>query len=158
LWSQQTPLTEFARWAKQATTTLVDRADALAAAAGRPSIYLRNTVTRDGGQTNEEFARSIAVRDGITEGLVCVLRAVESCYSFTVAHQGGRLEVIRRRRKCLWIYFYYIDPELGFMHVRLQTWLPFQIQVYVNGRVRHEAPLKPSGDERAPPPVVAAVW
>jgi hypothetical protein len=134
LWSQGTPLTEFGRWAKQATTTLVDHAEALAVAAGRPSIYLRETVTRDGGQTKEEFARSIAVRDGITEGLVCVLRAVESCYSFTVAHQAGRLEVVRRRRKCLWIYFYYIDPELGFIHVRVQSWLPFQIQIYVNGR------------------------
>jgi hypothetical protein len=138
LWSQQTPVTKFARWAKEATTTLVNHAEALAAQAGRPSIYLRETVTRDSGHggTKEELARSIAVRDEITEGLVCVLRAVESCNSFTVAHQGpgGRLDVIRRRRKCLWIYFYYVDPELGFIHVRLQTWLPFQIQIYVNGR------------------------
>jgi hypothetical protein len=134
LWSQGTPLTEFARWAKQATTTLVDHAEALAAEAGRPSIYLRETVTRDSGESKEELARSIAARDGITEGLVCVLRTVESCYSFTVAHQAGRLEVIRRRRKCPWIYFYLIDPELGFIHVRVQSWLPFQIQIYVNGR------------------------
>jgi hypothetical protein len=27
-----------------------------------------------------------------------------------------------------------IDRELGFMHVRLQSWFPFQIQIYVNGR------------------------
>lgn len=115
LWSEGTPLTEFRRWAKQATTTLVDQAEALAAEAGRPSIYLRETVTSDSGQTKEELARSIALRDGVIEGLVCVLRAVESCYSFTVAYQDGKLEVVRRRRKCLWIYFYYIDPELGFM-------------------------------------------
>jgi hypothetical protein len=31
-------------------------------------------------------------------------------------------------------YFYYIDPEFGFMHVKIQTWLPFPVQVYVNGR------------------------
>ena len=30
--------------------------------------------------------------------------------------------------------FYYNDPELGFMHVRLQSWFPFEIQVYLNGR------------------------
>lgn len=39
-----------------------------------------------------------------------------------------------RLRKCLHFYFYLIDPELGFMHVRLQSWFPFQIQIYVNGR------------------------
>jgi hypothetical protein len=34
----------------------------------------------------------------------------------------------------LHFYFYYLDAELGFMHIRLQSWFPFQIQVYVNGR------------------------
>ena len=59
LWSQGTPLTEFGRWAKEATATLVDHAEALAAQAGRPSIYLRNAVTRDGGQTRRNWpARS----------------------------------------------------------------------------------------------------
>ncbi len=27
-----------------------------------------------------------------------------------------------------------IDPFFGWLHVRLQTWAPFEIQVYVNGR------------------------
>jgi ribosome-binding ATPase len=48
--------------------------------------------------------------------------------------QTQRLEVVRRRTKCLHFYFYYQDPELGFIHIRLQSWFPFQIQVYVNGR------------------------
>jgi hypothetical protein len=26
-----------------------------------------------------------------------------------------------------------IDRELGFIHIRLQTWFPFQVQVYLNG-------------------------
>jgi hypothetical protein len=36
-------------------------------------------------------------------------------------------------RKCLHFYFYFLDPEFGFMHVRVQSWLPFTIQIYVNG-------------------------
>jgi hypothetical protein len=36
--------------------------------------------------------------------------------------------------RCLHIYFYVIDPEFGFMHVRVQTWIPYTVQVYVNGR------------------------
>jgi hypothetical protein len=35
---------------------------------------------------------------------------------------------------------YLIDPEFGFMHVRIQGWLPYEVQIYINGRVRHEAP------------------
>ena len=72
----------------------------------------------------------------MTEGLVCVLSVLEPCRSFAVApnRQTRRLEVVRRPRKCLHYYLYLIDPEFGWMHVRLQTWAPYEIQVYVNGR------------------------
>ena len=45
-----------------------------------------------------------------------------------------RLEVVRRPRQCLHFYWYLIDPDFGWMHVRLQSWAPYSIQVYVNGR------------------------
>ena len=31
------------------------------------------------------------------------------------------------------LYYYFLDPQLGLIHVRLQTWAPFTLQVYVNG-------------------------
>src|SRR3954452_8618921 len=73
---------------------------------------------------------------GVTQGLVCVLSVVEPCRSFAVApnRQTRRLEVVRRPRKCLHYYLYLIDPEFGWMHVRLQTWAPYEMQIYVNGR------------------------
>jgi hypothetical protein len=37
-------------------------------------------------------------------------------------------------RKCAHLYFYYADRDFGLMHIRLQTWVPFTLQVYVNGR------------------------
>src|SRR4051812_50141312 len=37
-------------------------------------------------------------------------------------------------RQCLHFYWYLIDPEFGWMHVRLQSWAPYSIQVSVNGR------------------------
>jgi hypothetical protein len=88
-------------------------------------------VTR--GQTKEDLARSIAERDGVGEGLGCVLRIVEPCRSFAL-RRNHRLEVIHRERKCVHLYWYFVDSELGFMHVRLQTWLPFTVPVYVNGK------------------------
>ena len=62
------------------------------------------------------------------------MRALEPCRSFAVApnRQTQRLEVVRRPRKCLHYSLYLIDPEFGWMHVRLQA--PYEIQVYVNGR------------------------
>jgi hypothetical protein len=31
-------------------------------------------------------------------------------------------------------YFYYLDAEFGLMYIRLQSWAPFAIQIYINGR------------------------
>ena len=40
----------------------------------------------------------------------------------------------RRRRKCLHLYHYFQHERFGLMHVRLQTWFPFTIQICLNGR------------------------
>ena len=37
------------------------------------------------------------------------------------------------RRKCLQLYYYFRDRELGLIHVKLQSWFPFQMQIYLNG-------------------------
>ena len=118
------------------TQRIRDHVVSLAAAAGRPVEYLAGASTHRSGTSKEARARAIAERDGVTEGLVCVLSVLEPCRSFAVApnRQTRRLEVVRRPRKCLHYYLYLIDPEFGWMHVRLQTWAPYEIQVYVNGR------------------------
>ena len=136
LWNLGCPLTQFSVWTKAATEALCVHAQRSAEAAGRPYVYLEHATTRASGQTKEDLARGIAERDGVTEGLVCVLRIVEPCRSFELRrnHASHQLEVISRERKCVHLYWYFIDPELGFIHVRLQTWLPFGIQIYLNGR------------------------
>lgn len=45
-----------------------------------------------------------------------------------------KLDLFNVNRKCTYLYFYFLDPEFGFMHVKLQAWFPFMIQVYINGR------------------------
>jgi hypothetical protein len=118
------------------TQRIRDHVVSLAAAAGRPVEYLAGASTHRSGTSKEARARAIAERDGVTEGLVCVLSVVEPCRSFAVVpnRQTRRLEVVRRPRKCLHYYLYLIDPQFGWMHMRLQTWAPYEIQVYVNGR------------------------
>jgi hypothetical protein len=134
--SQGVLLKEFGGYVKRTTDTLKTHVQHLAADAGRPYLYLAENHTKAKGRSKEDLARELADADGITEGLICVLAAVEPCGSFDVVRNrdAHRLEVVRRRRKCLHYYVYLLDPELGFCHVRLQSWFPFEVQVYVNGR------------------------
>jgi hypothetical protein len=136
LGSRSVLLKDFGSFAKRVSEELVEHAKQIAASAGRPYEYLYSAMTAARGRTKEEHVRSIAERDGVEEGLVAVLSAVEPCRAFDVRgnRSAKKLEIVRRDRKCLHIYFYFIDREFGLMHVRLQTWLPMQIQVYVNGR------------------------
>ncbi|MGH3237277.1 MAG: hypothetical protein ACRDOH_29260, partial [Streptosporangiaceae bacterium] len=133
--SQGVLLKVFAPYVKRVSDDLKAHAQRLAADAGRPYIYLEGAMTKAGGLSKEDYVRAIAERDGISKGLICVLATVEPCRSFDV--RGNRatqmLEVIRRARKCLHYYFYYLDPRLGLIHVRLQGWFPFEAQVWVNG-------------------------
>jgi hypothetical protein len=90
---------------------------------------------QDGDTSKEDLARDIARRDHRDSGLVCVLTAVEPCWSYAVFRdrEGQRLRLLPRGRKCLFIYHYRVHPEFGFLNARNQTWFPFQIQIW-NGR------------------------
>lgn len=131
LFRQRVLLKDLKGYVQKATAEVKAHALRTATDAGRPYISL-NYVLRG----KDEFAKKIAERDGVKEGLVCVLSTLEMSWSFDVCgnRQTQRLEVVGRRRKCLHLYYYFLDREFGLMHVRLQSWFPFQIQVYVNGR------------------------
>lgn len=129
-------LKEFKSYVSKVSGDLKSHAQQLAQEAGRQYLYLQSATTRAKGRSKEELARQIAEEEEISEGLICVLSVLEPCSTFTVRgnRQKQKLEVVRRNSKCLHFYFYFIDPEFGFMHVRLQSWFPFQVQIYINGR------------------------
>ena len=118
------------------TDRIVNHAKGTAKQAGRPYVYLESAHTHASGQSKEAMAQDIAKRDQITQGLVCIFAVLEVCSSFAVVgnRKTHRLEVVSRNRKCLHLYWYLIDPEFGWMHVRVQTWAPYTIQIYINGR------------------------
>jgi hypothetical protein len=118
---------DFKPFVLQLADRLQAHAHAVAERAGRPWEYLAAPVRRDQG------ARAVAVRDGITDGLVCVFATVEPCRSVRLAYGRGCRVIRRARRKCLFLSCYFVDPTFGLVHVRLQTWLPFTIHVYMNG-------------------------
>jgi len=118
---------DFGRFVQQQSARIVQHANAVAQQAGRPMIYLR------GHERKEDLVQRMIRADALREGLVCVLRTVEPCSSFQMAPGEGRPRLLRARRKCLAFYFYFLDREMGLMHVRIQSWFPLTIQVCVNG-------------------------
>lgn len=99
--------------------------------AGRPVVYLASATIR-----KDEQARMIAERDGIADGLIAVFSTVEPFRGFDIFRnrEAKRLELVMRQRKCTHLYHYIQHPIFGFMHIRLQTWFPFQVQIWINGR------------------------
>jgi hypothetical protein len=67
------------------------------------------------------------------DGLVAVFCVKECCRTVKLLHGQGRPRLAFCRRPHRVLYYYFLDPDFGLMHVRLQTWFPFTIQVYVNG-------------------------
>jgi hypothetical protein len=67
------------------------------------------------------------------KGLIVVFSVLEPCRTFSFRFEKGKPFVQSAKRKCLFLYFYFMDRDFGLIHVRLQTWFPLQIQVYVNG-------------------------
>jgi hypothetical protein len=133
---QHVLLKDFGTYVQTMTEALKTHLEGLAANANRPLIYLAKPATARTGNSKEDQARAIATQDGITTGLICVFSAVEPCRAFGVRpnRASHKLEVVREYRKCLHYYLYYQDPEFGLMHIRVQSWFPFEMQIYVNGR------------------------
>src|SRR5215831_2694870 len=48
-------------------------------------------------------------------------------------------------------YFYILDAAFGLGFIKICSYFPYPLKLWINGHVRHEALLVPSGDERAPP-------
>ncbi len=124
-------LKDFGRHVQAVSERLKAASQARAAQLGRKVLYLASSQVR-----KEDVARSIARREGITSGLVCVLSCVEPCWSFSVRRnrEAKRLELVSEERKCLHLYHYLLHPRFGFMHLRMQTWFPFSVKVCLNGR------------------------
>ena len=123
-------LKDFSSYANQVTSQIVSHTEEMAASLGRPLIYLTSSKL-----PKEQTALDVLKNDPVSEGLICILSVVENCQTFQpVKQDNGLLQLRSVTRKCKYYYFYYLDKNFGFMHVKLQTWFPFMIQVYINGR------------------------
>jgi hypothetical protein len=135
-------LKDFADWAESLTTMIKQSCESRATALGIEWRYL-NSSSID----KEQLARQIAEQKGIREGSICILRVVEPCIAPLVKGNKAsqKLELAMASRKCTFVYHYFNDPAFGFGHVRIQSWLPFNIFICLNGRHWLERQLQKHG-------------
>lgn len=118
---------DFIKQLEQRSTELVNHAKALAEAAGRPYQYVAGRIRK------ELYIQNVIHRDRVKEGLVAVLCVQETCRTVKLAYADKRPRLVFTKRPQRVLYHYHMDPEFGLMYVRLETWFPYTIQVYVNG-------------------------
>jgi hypothetical protein len=126
-----TLLKDFREWSMEITERVKQGAREAMEKAGRPVVYLNKS-----WESKESLAREIAGRDGIKSGPVCLLEAVEPCRTYEIHRdrEKQRLELQNKSGKCLHQYAYVMDERVGLCHVRVQTWLPLDVRVSMNGR------------------------
>lgn len=124
-------LKDFAAFASGWTDRVRAAAHQLAEQSGRPLTYLHAS-----SQRKELLARDRARRDGISTGLIGLWSVVEPCLTCFVRRDREQKKLVLRLEpgKCLHYYFYFLHEQLGLLHLRLQTWFPFAMNVCLNGR------------------------
>src|SRR5260370_3171639 len=131
LWAHGLAAKDFGEHAEQISKRVKEASLAAVLAANRPVHYLNS-----GKDDKQQIALRIATQDGIVEGPICALTAVELCRSYASKRnpRTQRPELAIAPRKCLFLYHYHMHPVFGFMSARLQTWFPFPVHIYINGR------------------------
>ncbi len=83
----------------------------------------------------EDLVKKVLDKRGYHTGIVHIISAMEACGSYRPWHDKitGKTFLKGNQGKCLHYYFYFIDPYLGYGYIRVPTWCPFKLQIYING-------------------------
>jgi hypothetical protein len=118
---------------------LVKHAKDFAEKYGRTYLYEAGKIDKDAWAKEQlEWSR-------VKEGLIGVLCVMEACPAYKLGSGKDRPCFVLRKIPQRVLYYYFIDSELGFIHVRLQTMAPFTCQVYANGHDYVARQLKSKG-------------
>jgi hypothetical protein len=128
--ARQIRIFDYPRFAEPLRDRVRERAAELASAAGITIEHIaKNHIRKE-----DVVARVLVVR-GDRPGLVHIISAMEACDTYKPWHDKRTHRTFLRpdTGKCLHYYFYFIDPELGLIYLRVPTWCPFRLQFYCNG-------------------------
>lgn len=118
------------RWVTEQTERLVSAVEEWSLReCGERIAYLPSTSLR-----KEAIARERQKEKGISTGVVGVWSCVEAGGSYRLVPAEGAPQLRYFNGRCKHLYIYMDHPEYGFMSIRTQTWLPYKIQIALNGR------------------------
>ncbi len=124
-------LKDFDKFAENQTQSLCEHIDK----------YIKNNDVEiqylsSGKENKDELARINLENYPNKIGLISAFSTVELCRTMSVKpnHQTQKLEIVSKNTKCKHYYLYYNDSEFGWMYLKIQTWFPYNIQIYINGR------------------------
>lgn len=102
---------------------------------------------RKAGVRKESIISEKIEKRGNHPGIVHIISAMETCNTYKPWHNKttGKTFLKPDISKCLHYYFYFIDQQVGLGYVRVPTWCPFRLQVYVNGHSLLASEMKNAG-------------
>jgi hypothetical protein len=127
LYQHKVPLKTFKDYAPQIADRVRDHVKAIVQQAGAPFRHLPSK------EPMEALARPMAQEKKITQGIVCGFSQLETCRTFRFEYAKDRPRLRGDFRKCSVLYVFLMHAVLGLIHVKIQTWFPLTMQVYVNG-------------------------
>ena len=122
---------DFAKFAEEQTKLLCNHIENYVKENGAEIQYLPS------GKLNKRELAMQGMSEGYAKtGLISAFSVVEICNTMTVKpnREIKQLEVTSKTTKCKHYYLYYNDIEFGWMFLKIQTWFPYNIQIYINGR------------------------
>ena len=129
-YANQLRIFDYAKFAEPYKEKIRSNAESIAKEDGIEVEFIRKSSVRK----EAIIAKKIKER-GTHPGIVHIISAMETCTTFKPWHdkRTGRTFLKPDQSKCLHYYFYFIDEFLGLCYVRVPTWCPFRLQIYLNG-------------------------
>lgn len=118
---------DFKHYAPKIAERIKEHVKGLVEKAGAPFRHLPKK------ERMEEEARRRVAEQGLREGIVCGFSQLETCRTYRLAYGAGRPHLKKDYRRCTVLYVFVMHAVLGLIHVKLETWFPLTMQVYVNG-------------------------
>lgn len=129
--SNDIKLVDFKSFAENQTSSLCTHIEQFIKDNGVSLTYLPSA-----RENKDTLARNVFKQNPNKTGLIAAFSTVEVCRTMTVIsnHDSKKLETASRNTKCKHYYLYFNDVEFGWMFIKIQTWFPYNVQVYMNGR------------------------
>lgn len=142
MYQNEVKIFDYPKFAEPYKDAIRANAERVAKEHGVEIEFIRKTSVRKESIISEKIKQR-----GDHPGIVHIITAMETCNTYKPWHdkKTGKTFLKPDQSKCLHYYFYFIDQQVGLGYVRVPTWCPFRLQVYVNGHNLLATELKQAG-------------